>query len=164
MNGITLEMVEGQHHRREVHMGRGEPGHTLTEFMVVVAIITTLGMIALPNFLGLNSRAQMRCTTEEIASELRLARQLAIVRRDRVRLVMNRDERMLTTQLVTGETVHHIYRYGDRGLEIEEPSAGPEIVFQPSGRSATATTIQLRSKEGQVQRLTVSLTGRVSIL
>jgi len=145
-------------------MGRGEAGHTLMELMVVVAIIATLGMIAVPNFLSLHSRAQMRCVTEELASELRLARQLAIARRDRVRLVMNQEERTLTTQLVTGETIHHIYQYGDRGLVIEEPSAGPEIVFQPSGRSATATTIQLRSKEGQIQRMTVSLTGRVSIL
>ena len=145
-------------------MGRGEAGQTLMELMVVAAIVAALAMIALPNFLSLNSRAQMRCTTEEIASELRLARQLAITRRDRVRLVMNLEEHTLTTQLVAGEMIHHIYRYGDRGLVIEEPSAGPEIVFQPSGRSATATTIQLRSKEGQVQRLTVGMTGRVSIL
>lgn len=134
------------------------------ELMVVAAIVAVLAMIALPNVFGLTSRAQLRCTTEEIASELRLARQLAIARRDHVRLVVNRQERTVTTQLVTSETFHHVYRYGDRGLEMEEPTAGPEIVFHPSGRSATATTIQLRSKEGQVQRLTVGLTGRVSIL
>lgn len=145
-------------------MGRGEAGQTLPELMIVAAIIAVLAMIALPNFLGLNSRAQMQCVTEEIASELRLARQLAIVRRDRVRLVINLEEHTLTTQLVTGDMLHHTYRYGDKGLVIEEPTTGPEIVFQPSGRSATATTIQLRNKEGQVQRLTVSMTGRVSIL
>lgn len=145
-------------------MGRGEAGQTLMELMVVAAIVAALAMTALPNVLGINSRAQMQCTTEEIASELRLARQLAIARRDRVRLVLNLDTHTLTTQLVTGETIHHIYWYGDRGLVIEEPSTGPEITFQPSGRSATATTIQLRSKEGQVQRLTVGVTGRVSIL
>lgn len=145
-------------------MGKGEAGQTLMELMVVLAIVGTLAMIALPNVLGLHSRAQLRCTTEEIASELRLARQLAIARQDRVRLVMNLEAHTLTTQLVTGETIHHTYRYGDRGLVIEESSAGPEIVFQPSGRSATATTIHLRSKAGQVQRLTVGLTGRVSIL
>ena len=141
-----------------------EAGHTLMELMLVASIMAVLAMIALPNFLGLSARTQIRCTTEEIASELRLARQLAIARRDRVRLVMNQEEHTLTTQFVTDETIHHIYRYGDRGLAMEESSAGPEIVFQPSGRSATATTIQLRSKEGQVQRLTVSMTGRVSIL
>ncbi len=145
-------------------MGRSDAGKTLMELMVVTAIVAMIATMAAPNLLTLNTRAQMRCTTEEIASELRLARQLAIVQRDRVRLVMNLEEHTLTTQLIASKTPHHIYRYGDRGLVVEEPSAGPEIVFQPSGRSATATTIQLRSKEGQVQRLTVSLTGRVSIL
>lgn len=164
MNGTTLEMLERQRHRGGVHMRRGEAGQTLMEQMVVAVLVGILAMVAVPNFLGLNSRTEMRCVTEEIASELRLARQLAIARRDRVRLVMNLDTHTLVTQLVTGETIHHVYRYGDRGLVIEEPSAGPEIVFQPSGRSATATTIQLRSKEGQIQRMTVSLTGRVSIL
>ncbi len=145
-------------------MGINEAGKTLMELMVVTAMVAAIATMAVPNLLALNTRAQMRCTSEEIASELRLARQLAIVQRDRVRLVMNLEDHTLTTQLVNSDTPHHIYRYGDRGLVVEEPSSGPEIIFQPSGRSATATTIQLRSSEGQVQRLTVSLTGRVSIL
>jgi type IV fimbrial biogenesis protein FimT len=79
-------------------------------------------------------------------------------------VVFDFEQQALVAQFVNGATTHHIYRYGDTGVVIEEPSAGPEILFHPSGRSATATTIQLRSKEGQIQKLTVGLTGRVSIL
>lgn len=141
-----------------------QEGKTLMETMVVVAIIGIVAATAAPNFLVLNSRVQARCATEEIASELRLARQLAITHRDRVRVVFDVEQQALVAQFVNGATIHHIYRYGDKGIVIEEPSAGPEILFHPSGRSATATTIQLRSKEGQVQKLTVGITGRVSIL
>lgn len=141
-----------------------QEGTTLLELMVVVAIVGIVAAMATPNFWALNSRTQARCAVEEIASELRLARQLAITYRDRVRVVFDFEQRALVAQFVNGTTIHHTYGYGDKGIIIEEPSAGPEILFHPSGRSATATTIQLRSKEGLIQKLTVGLTGRVSIL
>ena len=141
-----------------------QEGKTLMELMVVVAIVGIVAVMAVPNFLSLNSRTQARCATEEIASELRLARQLAITHRDRVRIVFDFEQQVMTAHFVNGSTMSRIYRYGDKGIVIDEPSAGPEILFHPSGRSATATTIQLRSKEGQIQKLTVSMTGRVSIL
>jgi len=141
-----------------------QEGKTLTELMVVVAIIGMVTTMALPNYSLLNSRTQIRCTTEEIASELRLARQLAMTYQDRVRIIVDQEQQALTTQFVNSATTHHIYRYGGKGIVIEEPSAGPEILFHPSGRSASATTIELHSLEGQTQQLTVSITGRVSLL
>lgn len=141
-----------------------QEGKTLTELMVVAAIIGMVVMLAVPSYSVLNSRTQVHCTTEEIASELRLARQLAMTHRDRVRIVIDREQQTLTTQFVNTATTHHAYHYGGKGIVIEEPSAGPEIVFHPSGRSASATTIELHSLEGQTQKLTVSITGRVSLL
>ena len=72
--------------------------------------------------------------------------------------------RELVTQFVNTGLTHHVYRYSDKQLVIEEPSAGSEILFHPSGRSATATTIHLHGQAGSSQKLTVSITGRVSIL
>jgi type IV fimbrial biogenesis protein FimT len=141
-----------------------QEGKTLMELMVVVAIIGMVATMALPNYSVLNSRTQVRCTTEEIASELRLARQLAMTYQDRVRIIVNREQQALTTQFVNSATTHHMYHYGGKGIVIEEPSAGPEILFHPSGRSASATTIELHSLEGQTQQLTVSIMGRVSLL
>jgi type IV fimbrial biogenesis protein FimT len=141
-----------------------QEGKTLTELMVVAAIIGMVVMLAVPSYSVLNSRTQVRCVTEEIASELRLARQLAMTHRDRVRIVIDLEQQALTTQFVNTATTHHVYHYGGKGIAIEEPSAGPEIVFHPSGRSASATTIQLHSLERQTQKLTVSITGRVSLL
>lgn len=141
-----------------------QDGKSLAELMVVAGILAMVSLLALPNYLGLNSRTQLRCVTEEIASDLRLARQLALTNRDRVRIVIDAEDQRLVTQFVNQNAAHHTYHYGGKGLIIEEPSAGWDILFHPSGRSATATTIQLRNREGQTQTLTVSITGRVSIL
>ncbi|MGB4067637.1 MAG: GspH/FimT family pseudopilin [Nitrospira sp.] len=141
-----------------------QEGKTLMELMVVVAIIGMVATMALPSYSILNSRTQVHCTTEEIASELRLARQLAMTYRDRVRIIVDREQQALTTQFVNSGTTHHMYHYGGKGIVIEEPSAGPEILFHPSGRSASATTIELHSLEGQTRQLTVSIMGRVSLL
>ncbi len=141
-----------------------QEGKTLTEFLVVVGIVGIVAGMALPSFMNLNSRTQVRCVAEEVASELRLAKQLALTNHDRVRIVVDLDQRELITQFVRSGLTHHVYRYSDKNLVIEEPSAGPEIIFHPSGRSATATTVHIRGQEGQTQKLTVSITGRVSIL
>lgn len=143
-----------------------QQGHTLMELMVVIAVMGITSALALPNFLTINSSEQVRSATEEIASELRLARQLAMTHRDRVRITFDPEAQALVSQFVNGSetTLHHVYRYGDKGIAIEEPSAGPEVLFHPSGRSATATTIHLRNKEGRTETLTVGITGRVSIL
>ena len=141
-----------------------QEGKTLTELLVVVGIVGIVAGMALPSFMNLNSRTQVRCVAEEVASELRLAKQLALTNHDRVRIVVDLDQRELITQFVRSGLTHHVYRYSDKNLVIEEPSAGSEILFHPSGRSATATTIHLHSQEGQSQKLTVSITGRVSIL
>ena len=140
-----------------------QDGKSLIETLMVLTIIGLATVLAVPNFLAFASRVQVRSATEEIASELRLARQLALTKRDRVRLVFDPERQTITAQFVNGGATHHVYRYEGRGIVIEKPSAGSEVVFHPSGRSATATTIQLRSKEGQVQKLTVSLTGRVAV-
>lgn len=134
------------------------------ELMVVVAIIGVLVTMAFPNYSILHSRTQVRCAAEELASELRFARQLAMTYRDRVRITVDLEQQVLTIQLLNTATTHHTYHYGGKGIVIKEPSAGPEILFHPSGRSASATTIQLQSLEGQVQQLSVSITGRVSLL
>jgi type IV fimbrial biogenesis protein FimT len=141
-----------------------EQGKTLMELMVVTAMIAMVAAMAVPNFLVLHSRMEVQSMTQEIASELRLARQIAMTQRDRIRVVFDLEQQVIAAYQVNRGITARAYRYGGKGIVIEEPSAGPEILFHPSGRSATPTTIQLRGKDGQVHKLTVGMTGRVSIL
>lgn len=142
---------------------RDHEGKTMMELMMVTALVGIVAAMAVPNFLLLQSRMDLYSLTQEMASELRLARQLAMTERNRTRIVFDLDQQVMVAQGVNGRTTSRSYRYGDKGIHVDEPSGGPEILFHPSGRSATPTTIHLRGKDGHVHTLTVGITGRVSV-
>lgn len=138
-------------------------GFSLVELLITVSIVGIMSGLAIPNLNALKARVQTDLFAKEIASELRWARQWAISKRDRVRLVFDQDRQAIVVQVGSDRVQHHQLSYDHKGLEIDEPSAGPDVVFHPSGRSATATTILFRDGYGRTQTITVSLTGRVSI-
>lgn len=165
IGGMALDVVLGMSrygaNRQSIWSNAG--GFSLVEALTSVAIIGIVSVLAIPNLMALNARVQSDVFAKEVASELRWARQWAISKRDRVRLVFDQDRQAIVTQVGIARVPHHQLSYQQKGLEIDEPSAGPDVVFHPSGRSATATTIQFRNRQGQAHTITVSLTGRVSI-
>jgi type IV fimbrial biogenesis protein FimT len=140
-----------------------EQGKSLAEVLIVLAVIGLMAGLVGPSFVGMTARIEARSVAAEIASELRLARQLAMARRERLRVVFDGTSRTITLQRADAEGILDVYRYADKGFMVDEPSAGSDILFHPTGRSATATTIVIRDKQGRVTKLTLSLTGRVAI-
>ena len=138
-------------------------GFSLIEALTSVAIVGLVSALAIPNLMALHARIQGDVFAQQVSSELRWARQWAMTQRDRVRLVFDPERQAIVAQVGSDRVQHHLLSYQHKGLELDEPSAGPDVVFHPSGRSATATTIQFRSGQGRTHTITVSLTGRVSI-
>jgi len=157
---------------REISLGAGnmprksqiqEQGWSLTEVLTVLAIVGIIAVLAVPSYQTLAARVQARNATVEIASELRFARQLAMARRERLRVIFDREGRTITLRRADAEVILHVYQYADKGVVVEEPTAGPELLFHPSGRSVTPTTIRVRDSQGRETTFTVSITGRVSV-
>lgn len=140
-----------------------EQGWSLIELLIVLAIMGIMAVLAVPSYQSLVARGQARSVTIEIASELRLARQLAMARRERLQVIFDREGRMITLRRADTEGILHVYQYADKGVVVEEPTAGPELLFHPSGRSVTPTTIRMRDSQGRETTFTVSITGRVSV-
>jgi len=140
-----------------------EQGWSLTELLTVLAIMGIMAVLAGPSYQALAAKAQTRSATIEIASELRLARQLAMARRERLRVIFDREGRTITLRRADAEGILHVYAYADKGVTVEEPTSGPELLFHPSGRSVTPTTIRVRDSQGRETMFTVSITGRVSV-
>jgi type IV fimbrial biogenesis protein FimT len=142
---------------------RQEQGWSLTELLIVLAIMGIICVLAWPSYQTMVARVQARSVTIEIASELRLARQLAMARRERLRVIFDQEGRTITLRRADAEVILHVYQYADKRVTVEEPTAGPELLFHPSGRSGTPTTIRLRDSQGRETTFTLNITGRVSI-
>ena len=140
-----------------------EQGWSLTELLVVLAIMGIIAALAVPSYQTLTARVPARNATAVIASEIRFARQLAMARRERLRVIFDREGRTITLRRADAEGILHVYQYGDKGVVVEEPTAGPELLFHPSGRSVTPTTIRVRDSQGGETTFTVNITGRVSV-
>lgn len=140
-----------------------QSGRSLTELLIVLAIMGIMAAMAGPSYQTMADRAQARSVAAEIASTLRMARQLAMARRERLLVRFNLAERTVTLQRADVEGVLDVYRYEEKGVAIEEPTAGPDVLFHSSGRSASATTIRVQDRQGRRTTVTVSLTGRVVI-
>ena len=140
-----------------------ESGKSLAEIMVVVTIVAIMAAIAVPSYQGMATRIQARSGVAEIASMLRMARELAMARRERLLVRFDLSEKTVTLRRADTEGLLEVYRYSDKGIALDEPTAGLDLFFHPSGRSASATTIIIHDREHHRTTVTVSLTGRVVI-
>jgi type IV fimbrial biogenesis protein FimT len=139
-------------------------GKSLAELMGVVTIVGILVAMAVPSYQAMTTRIQTRSAVAEIGSMLRMARQLAMARRERLLVRFDLMEKTLTLRQADTDEILDVYRYDDKGITLDEPTAGAELFFHPSGRSASATTIIIHDRQDRRSTVTVSLTGRVVIL
>jgi type IV fimbrial biogenesis protein FimT len=138
-------------------------GKSLSEIMVVMAIVGIVATMATPAYQNFHTRLQARSATAEIASMLRMARQLAMARRERLMIRFDRSGHNITLREADAGTLLNVYSYADKGIVVDEPTGGPDLFFHASGRSASATTIVIYDRGHRRNTVTVSLTGRVVI-
>jgi type IV fimbrial biogenesis protein FimT len=148
---------------KEVRSLATQSGRSLAELMIVVALVGIFAAMAIPSYQGMTARVQVRSAVAEIASTLRMARQLAMARRERLLVRFDLLEKTISLRRADTDGLLEVYRYGDKGIALDEPTAGPELFFHPSGRSASATTIVIHDGPYRRTMVTVSLTGRVVV-
>lgn len=140
-----------------------EQGKSLMEIIIVMAMVVTMTALTGAGLMAATAKQQGRVVATELANELRAARYLAIMQRDRVRVVLQPGATSMRVE--TAETPARLireYDFSARGVTIERLSNGAEIVFYPSGRAASPTTITLKNRQQERWQLTISLVGRVS--
>ncbi len=143
---------------------RDQRGASLTELMMVLGLMGLLGAMAGESVVAAAGRQQNRAAVAEVAAELRAARQLAIVRREplRVRVGSGLPVLIIEPADAPGPIVRR-YDYGQKGVELEGSVRTKGILFYPSGRTATPSSVTIRNAKQEEWRITVSLLGRVSV-
>ena len=141
-----------------------ERGASLVEVIMVMGLIGVSLAFAGESFVSAAMRQQGKAVMTELAAELRAAHALAIKRRERVRVAFEPESNKVRTELADApQSPLRQYDYGGRGVIVEGLSGGSSVVFYPSGRAASPTTITLRNSRHERWELTVSIIGRVSI-
>ena len=142
---------------------RGTEGKSLVELVLVAAILGVVAAMAVPAYKSFHIGLQGRTAAAEIASTLRMARYLAMARRERLLIRFDLSEHTVTLRQADAGGVLNVYDYAEKGIVIDEPTAGPDLFFHPSGRSASASTIVIHDRDHRRTTVTISLTGRVVI-
>ncbi len=145
--------------------GNDRRGFSLAELCVLLAVIGSLCVLALPAFLSYYQTAQVRAAAYDVASQLNLGRQMAIQRNQSVcvSIGITAPQYYLGScsgSLLTGVTTDGGgYASSHPGINLTS-SANP--VFSNLGAAAPAATITV-SQGSQSLTVTVSASGRVGI-
>lgn len=77
---------------RKSHNRLGHAGYTLSELMIVVAMIGVLSAIAVPSFTGYLKRTRVDGSRNQLIADCYFARSLAIARRETITMVFAADQ------------------------------------------------------------------------
>ncbi|MEX5213792.1 MAG: GspH/FimT family pseudopilin [Nitrospiraceae bacterium] len=139
-------------------------GYSLLELIMVMTATAVSVALAVPDVAAMVARYREQAVVTEMAGELRTARLMAMTQASRVRAVISGDGGSMSLER-EGEPLVPIRRFDlrDRGVSIDEATQGVVVWFHPSGRTASAITLTIRGSSGRVWRLTVSMTGRITV-
>ncbi len=166
-------------------------GFTLIELMVVLAIISIMFAIMIPNVSGYMSSLEINAAADELATDLRSARQLAISKNVKTVIIINVNARQysLYRMPMPGETlsgpgwsdgtnnyfpvtVRSLSGNGTIGYQtIPNAVSSPFVIFNSDGSSSGGTLYLMPDKEhsqGVQQKmkqiLAMASTGHVRVL
>jgi prepilin-type N-terminal cleavage/methylation domain-containing protein len=138
-------------------------GVSLIELVVVIAIVAVVGALSAPPWLALAARQESWSVTRAVAGEFRVARQLAMARHARIRVVVDTDSMTVRTESAGGTSPLRMYEFSGKRLSVESMSNGNEIVFHPNGRSSTGNRIVLRDRSQNKRIISIGITGKVTV-
>lgn len=147
-----------------------ERGFTLTELMVVVAIMGSLAAVATPSVSRWLTSIRLESATRDIASTLQLARVKAITQNTSIRIHFDTTAhtyQMQQRHAAAPTTWNNVDKAKTLPVGIRFVSVtGNPVTFQ-SGRGSTLpgsnSTITLHNTQGKTHAVVVAQTGRVLV-
>ena len=143
---------------------RSQDGFTLVEMAVAILIMGLLLAMGIPAFQSMNQTVKLQGTTQNIAAQLRLARERAISSG------IDQDVHV-TPNFPSGTTIDvHLHTGGVVGAGWSFPNGVNyygstatlhPLTFQPDGRADRSGFLVLTNTRGALDTLTVQLSGMV---
>ena len=123
-----------------------ESGFTLTELMVVVAVLGVLAAIAVPSFQSLTQSQQVKNASFELFSSLSLARSEAIKRNGNVTVTpaSTADWGQGWTIASTTGTIETIKSQGAlKGVSVSATGTPASVIYARTGRATASASFQI---------------------
>lgn len=148
-----------------------QQGFSLTELMIVMALIGILSGLASVNFISQLPHHRLNSAARDLISDLRWARQLALAERQPVSVILDLESEryQIDRKYQPGIPIGWVrdLQNGRRGfgeIDLVSSSGGRIVTFYPQGTTNSLTTIILRNESGEERRITVVATGRVKLI
>ena len=137
-----------------------ERGFSLVELAIVLVVMGLLFGFSVPNFQRISSTYQLRGAAENVAGQLRLAREKAIATGVEQ-----------PVHIVTSTTYHIHYTSGiisttwtlPRGVTFTNPTVGSWYHMESDGRSLESGIIVVGNTQGALDTVSVQLSGLILI-
>lgn len=137
-------------------------GFTLTEVLIVIAILGIVLAIAAPNFTRYRDNANLREAARDVSSDIQLYKQRAIAENTNYEISFSGNNYTITkgATTVATKTVGANNAY----IKISESYPTGKIELDTRGMLKPSGELKLKhSKRGSEATITTSLTGRVSV-
>lgn len=140
-------------------------GFTLTELLVVVALIGVMLAIAAPSIVSQISHVRLTRSVRNVASELNAARFKAIAKNNAHRVNFTGSSYQLQFSNGGGWTDEPNRAAGtlESGIAITSPGGGFATEFNANG-SATATSICINNSQAANDRMKITVTGSTGMI
>lgn len=153
-------------------MHKKQNGFTLTELMVVVAVIAILGAIAVPNIMSSLPNYRLKSSAKDLCSNMRKARSMAVKQNRNVAILFNINGKFYTIdgteQVSLGQSIS--FGSGNATQSATEPPgtvpsdgvslAGDNVTFNYQGVS-NAGYVYLKNNKGDTYAIGTSTSGRI---
>ena len=144
-------------------------GFTLMEIMTVIAVVGILSAIAIPNFFAWRESAKLRGATQDLMSDLSMARMHAIKTGEVVKVLFANDGYTIFIDdndddaVDAGEDVLRGKKYSPGVVMDAATFSSDKTTFHRSGAVSPAGSVTLDRGSGQKMKIIVNMVGRIRV-
>jgi type II secretory pathway pseudopilin PulG len=143
---------------------RNNLGFSLGELITIMGIISVLAVIAIPNFIGSRSGANLRGAVENLRGDLQIAKLKSVQHNDLVTVSFSADGRGYT---VSGAGLTFRDRSLPPGVSIDigttDFGGNDFVTFNNRGMPLNAGTVVVVSSSGDQRNIGLNRLGRINI-
>lgn len=136
---------------------RNELAVTLPEILIVLVVIGTIAMLGASGFRSFREAVALAGAVEDVSGRLTLARRLAVTRRERIRVRLDRGALVLYS---AGDSVLYATRLAGPGAPLDSVRLRPATLgFNARGQASPGSVYLYRGSRGV--RIVINFLGRL---